>query len=64
MVTHKEVYVFKDPDTDVWRRGNYFTVRYGTQVTILAKSQGYACVIFNDTNRAGWINLDYLGPIR
>ena len=63
MVTHKEVYVFKDPDTDVWRRGNYFTVKYGTQVTILAKSEGYACVIFNDTNRAGWINLDYLGPI-
>ena len=59
-ITHKEVYFFKDPDSNVWRDGNYFTVRYGTEVTILAESQGYACVIINGTNRAGWVNCDYL----
>ncbi len=59
-VTHKAVYCFKDPDRDIWRNGNYFTVYRGTEVTILAESQGYACVILNDSNRAGWINMDYL----
>lgn len=59
-VTHKAVYCFKDPDNDIWRKGNYFTVYYGTKVTILAESQGYACVILNDTLQAGWINCDYL----
>ena len=59
-VTHKAVYCFKDPNNDIWRKGNYFTVTYGTEVTILAESQGYACVILNDTLQAGWINCDYL----
>lgn len=59
-VTHNAVYCFKDPDNDIWRKGNYFTVTYGTKVTILAESQGYACVILDDTLQAGWINCDYL----
>lgn len=59
-VTHEAVYCFKDPDNDIWRKGNYYTVTYGTEVTILAESQGYACVILNDTLQAGWINCDYL----
>ena len=59
-VTHRAVYCFRDPDRDIWRSGNYYTVTRGTEVTILATSQGYACVIINSTNDAGWINLDYL----
>lgn len=59
-VTHEAVYCFKDPDSDIWRNGNYFTVYRGTQVTILAESQGYACVILTGTRSAGWINLNYL----
>ena len=61
VVSHnKAVYCFKDPDTDIWRKGNYFTVNSGTAVTILAKSEGYACVILTGTRKSGWINLDYL----
>ena len=61
VVSHKNaVYCFKDPDTDIWRKGNYFTVNNGTAVTILAKSEGYACVILNGSHKSGWINLDYL----
>ncbi len=59
-VTHRAVYCFKDPDNDIWRKGNVFTVYYGTEVTILAESQGYACVIINGTRQAGWINCSYL----
>ena len=59
-VYRKAVYCFRDPDKDVWRDGNYYTVYRGTEVTILAESLGYACVIINDTGDAGWINLDYL----
>ncbi len=59
-VTHRAVYCFRDPDRDIWRQGNYYTVYYGTEVTILAVSDGYACVIINSTNDAGWINMDYL----
>ena len=61
VVSHdRAVYCFKDPDTDIWRKGNYFTVSRGTAVTILAESQGYACVILTGTRKAGWINMDYL----
>lgn len=65
-VTHEAVYCFKDPDnnSDIWRDGNYFTVYYGTEVTILAQSKGYACVILNGSNRAGWINMKYLSIMR
>ena len=59
-VSRNAAYCFKDPDTDIWRDGNYFTVYRGTNVTILAKSEGYACVILDGTNLAGWINEDYL----
>ena len=59
-VTRKAAYVFRDPDRDIWRSGNYYTVYRGTSVTILAESEGYACVIINDTQDAGWINCDYL----
>ena len=59
-VTRRAAYVFRDPDRDIWRSGNYYTVTRGTSVTILAESEGYACVIVNDTQDAGWINCDYL----
>lgn len=36
VVSHnKAVYCFKDPDNDVWREGNYFTVNRGTVVFLL-----------------------------
>lgn len=59
-VTAKSAYCFKDPDNDIWRDGNVFIVYRGTEVTILAKSEGYACVILTGTNDAGWINEVYL----
>ena len=57
---NRDAYCFKDPDTDIWRQGNFFTVRKGTQVIILAKSDGYGCVILDGTNLSGWINLNYM----
>ncbi len=56
------VYAFKDPDTnnDPMRSGNYFTVDRDTKVIILAESSGYACVIIDDSQKAGWINSKYL----
>ena len=39
-VNREAVYCFKDPDNDIWRKGNYFVVYRGTDVTILAKSEG------------------------
>lgn len=60
VVIRKSVYCFKDPDTDIWREGNVYTVKEGTAVIILAKSEGYACVILTGTQNAGWINEDYL----
>lgn len=60
VVTPRAVYCFRDPDTDIWRKGNVYTVYGGAKVTILAKSEGYACVILNGTNNAGWINEEYL----
>ena len=59
-VTPRSVYCFKDPDNDIWRDGNVFIVYGGTEVTILAKSEGYACVILTGTNYSGWINDAYL----
>ena len=59
-VTAKSAYCFKDPDNDIWRDGNVFIVYRGTEVTIHAKSEGYACVILTGTNDAGWINEAYL----
>ena len=65
VVNRKAVYAFKDPMTkhDPMREGNYFTVTRGTEVTVLAESSGYSCVIINETRTAGWINSDYLDPI-
>lgn len=60
VVSPDSVYCFKDPDTDIWRKGNVYTVSAGTEVTILAKSEGYACVILTGTHNAGWIDEDYL----
>ena len=57
---NRDAYCFKDPDNDIWRKGNVFTVRKGTHVTILAKSEGYGCVILDGTNLSGWINLNYM----
>ena len=60
------VYAFKDPDSknDPMRSGNYFTVSRDTEVTVLAESSGYSCVIINESPKtAGWINSNYLAPI-
>ncbi len=51
---------FKDPDSDVWREGNYFKVYRGTEVKIIAEGSGYACVILSGTNLSGWINTAHL----
>ncbi|MCR5090440.1 MAG: hypothetical protein K6C08_13130 [Oscillospiraceae bacterium] len=51
---------FKDPDSDVWREGNYFKVYRGTEVKIIAEGSGYACVILTGTNLSGWINTAHL----
>ena len=59
------VYAFKDPDNknDPMRSGNYYTVSRDTEVTVLAESLGYSCVIINDSQKAGWINSKYLVEI-
>lgn len=56
------VYAFKDPDkvNNTMRDGNYYTVSENTEVTIIAESAGYSCVIINDSQKAGWINSNYL----
>ena len=59
------VYAFKDPDNknDPMRSSNYYTVSRDTEVTVLAESLGYSCVIINDSQKAGWINSKYLVEI-
>ncbi len=53
--------VFLDPNAkDVKAADNLFTVDQGESVIILAKSGEYACVIFPDIKKAGWINEKYL----
>ena len=58
------VYAFKDPtmSNDPMRDGNWFFAMRDTEVTVLAESSGYSCVILNlDEGRtAGWINSKYL----
>ncbi len=58
------VYAFKDPtmSNDPMREGNWFYAMRDTEVTVLAESSGYSCVILNlDEGRtAGWINTKYL----
>ncbi len=60
-VSRNAVKAFIDPNAgDVMAASNTFTVTIGEDVVVLAESQGYACVIFPDLGRAGWINKDYL----
>ena len=60
-VSRPRCHVFIDPNSsDVMNANNYFDVSKGEMVVILAESSGYACVIFPDLGRAGWINCDYL----
>ena len=61
-VLYTGVFSFKDPMTnhDPFREGNYDIMTAGTEVTVLAKADGYSCVIYNETETAGWINSKYL----
>lgn len=60
-VSRLRCHVFIDPNSsDVMNTNNYFDVTQGERVIILAESSGYACAIFPDLNRAGWINCNYL----
>ena len=60
-VSRNAVKAFIDPNaSDVMAASNTYTVTIGEDVVVLAESQGYACVIFPDLERAGWINKDYL----
>ena len=53
--------VFINPNADdVMAASNTYKVAVGEDAVVLAESQGYACVIFPDLGRAGWINKDYL----
>lgn len=60
-VTAMHCYAFLDPNShNVMADNNIFDVYVGEDTVILAESKGYACVIFPDLGRAGWVNLDYL----
>ena len=60
-VKQPKCYAFLDPNAkDVMAESNRFTVENGEAVIILAKSSGYACVIFPDLYKAGWINEEHL----
>ena len=61
-VLYTGVFSFKDPMTnhDPFREGNYTIMTAGTEVTVLAKAGGYSCVIYNESETAGWINSKYL----
>ena len=60
-VSRNAVKAFIDPNaSDVMAASNTYTVTIGEDVVVLAESPGYACVIFPDLERAGWINKDYL----
>ena len=55
------VYAFIDPNKDnVMAEDNYYKVYNGTEVTVIAQSKGYACVIIPSMSRAGWINASFL----
>lgn len=57
----RAVYAFINPNIqNVMSNGNYFTVSNGTEVTVIAQSSGYACVIIPSMNKAGWINSKFL----
>ena len=57
----RAVYAFINPNKQaVMAVGNYFRVYNGTEVTVIAQSSGYACVIIPSMNRAAWINSIYL----
>ncbi len=57
----RAVYAFINPNNQIGlTEGNYFTVYNGTEVTVIAQSSGYACVIIPSMNRAAWINSIYL----
>ena len=58
---NKAVYAFINPSNRVgMKQGNYFKVYNGEKVTVLAEGGGYSCVIIVSTNKAAWINSDYL----
>ena len=60
-VTANGVFAFKNPNADdVMATGNTFRLNRGEEVVVIAESPGYACVIFPNLGRAGWINRDYL----
>lgn len=55
------VFAFINMDMDkLQTEGNYYVVYNGTEVTVLAESRGYCCVIIPSMNKAGWINSKYL----
>lgn len=56
-VSKKKAVAFINPNaSDVMADNNTFTVRQGEEVTALAQSSGYMCVIFPELDRAGWIS--------
>ena len=60
-VIAKTALVFVDPNpSNIMAADNTFRVKAGEEVVVLAESQKYACVIFPELNRAGWISLDDL----
>ena len=60
-VTAKQCLAFLNPNANnVMVDSNCYTVDIGEHAVILAESQNYACVIFPELNKAGWINIDYL----
>ena len=54
ITNRNDVYVFKKCES-TWNDGEYFTIAKNTEVTILAVSALYCCVIINETNQAGWV---------
>ena len=59
-VTQKCRAVINPNADDVMAERNHYDVYKGERATILAQSGDYACVIFPDLGRAGWINAGYL----
>lgn len=60
-VTAKQYLVYLNPNAEnVMADSNCYTVELGEHVVILAEAHTYACVIFPELHKAGWINMDYL----
>lgn len=60
-VIHGGCLAFLNPNAnDVMAGNNTFVLSKGEKAVIIAESGNYACVIFPDLGKAGWINIDYL----